>query len=286
MGMHRIVTAGAFAAAVALFSTSASAVVVYDSGGFELPRFTPGLTLQGQDIAPNGPWLKDPGTSSGVVGVTGLTTIAQSGVQAVTITRLAQSGGDTRWAVNKPIVPTPFLNIVETDVDMRVQQATYSGTPPTNTDFGPAFGLEAYDSTNPANPKLIGSLTVDATTGDVLYQQAGTGVLAETGTVVSLGAYHHFKLSVDFTAGKVLSYVDNVLVRTESFVDPTAAAFTDASIGTFAASASSGLTATGTAYLDNFTINQIPEPSTLGVVGLGLVGMLGRRRRRTAAASV
>jgi len=283
MGMHRFVTGGAFAAAVALVTSSASAVVVYDSGGFEAPRFTTGLTLQGQDIAPNGPWLKDPGTSSGVVS----TTNPQSGSQAVTITRLAQSGADARWAVNKPLIPSsPFLNVVETDVDMRVQQATYSGTPPTNTDFGPAFGLEAYDATVPATPKLIGSLTVDATTGDVLYQQAGTGVLVETGTTVSLGAYHHFKLSVDFGTGKYLSYVDNVLVHTESFVDASAVAFTDASIGTFAASASSNLTATGTSYFDNFTINQIPEPSTVGVVGMGLAGLLGRRRRRSALAAV
>lgn len=277
--MHRYVVAGAFAAAVALTSTSASAVVVYDSGGFESPRFTAGLTLQGQDVAPNGPWLKDPGTSTGVVS----TTNPQSGTQAVTITRLAQSGADTRWAVNKPLVPTPFLNIVDTAADVRVEQATFAGSPPTNTDFGPAFGLEAYDATIPATPKLIGSLTVDATTGDVLYQQAGTGVLLETGTTVTRGAYHNLRLSVDFTAGKYMSYVDGVLVHTESFVDPTAVAFTDGSIGTFAASASSTLTGTGTAYFDNYTISQVPEPAALGVLGVAMAGLAGRRRRRAAA---
>jgi len=275
LGLQSVVKLGLVAAAVALAAPATSAAVIYDSGGFEAPKFTAGAPLAGQDVI-SGPWLKDPGTSTAVV----TTTNAFTGTQDVQVTRVPGPTGDTRWSVTKPQAPATGFNVFDIDTDVRVEQSTFSGTPPTNTDFGPAFGLEAYDaSTTPLAPKLIGSVTIDATTGDVLYQAAGTGVLTETGTVVSRGAYHHLKLEVNFGTGKYSAYVDNALLHTESFVDSGILAFTDAPIVTFAASATSINTGAGTAYFDNYSINVIPEPTGAALIGLALTGLVGRRRR-------
>jgi len=278
MGLSSVAKSGLVAAAVAMAvgAPVASAALVYDSAGFESPKFLAGSNLAGQDVL-GGPWLKDPGTSTATIS----TVNAFSGTQDVQVTRVASASGDTRWSVTKPQAPATGFNVFDIDVDVRVEQATFSN----GFDFGPAFGLEAYDaSTTPLSPKLIGSLTIDATTGDVLYQAAGTGLLTETGTVVSRGAYHHLKLSVDFSTGKYRAYVDNTLLRTESFVDPGIVAFTDAPIATFAASGTSLATATGTANFDNYTINVIPEPTGAALIGLALAGFAGRRRRQIVGA--
>jgi len=279
MGLQSVVKLGLVAAAVAIASPMASAAPIYDSGGFESPKFTAGAPLAGQDVL-SGPWLKDPGTSTATIS----TVNAFTGTQDVVVTRVAGGGGDTRWAVTKPQAPAPGFNVFDIDTDVRVEQANFSGLPPTNADFGPAFGLEAYDaSTTPLTPKLIGSLTIDATTGDVLYQATGTGVLTETGTVVTRGAYHHLKLRVDFGTGKYSTFVDNNLLRTESFVNTGIVAFTDAPISTFAASGTSVNTGTGTAYFDNYAINVIPEPTGAALIGLALAGFAGRRRRQVVS---
>src|SRR4051812_25802656 len=81
---------------LALLGSSATAAELYNSGGFEPPRFTTG-NLGGQDVA-QGPWLKDSGTATAVV----QTAVAAGGLSAVQITRPATSSGDTRWAVSKP----------------------------------------------------------------------------------------------------------------------------------------------------------------------------------------
>jgi len=271
---------GLIAAAVTFVAPMASAAVVYDSAGFESPRFTAGAPVQGQDDL-NGPWLKDPGTSTATVS----TVNAFSGTQDVVVTRVAGATGDTRWAVSKPQAPATGFNVFDIDADVRVEQATFAGSPPNNTDVGPLFGLEAYDaSTTPLSPKLIGSLTIDATTGDVLYQSTGAGFLTETGTIVTRGAYHHLKLRVDFGTGKYSTYVDNALVHTESFVDSGILAFTDGPITTIAGSGTSVTSATGTAYFDNYAINVVPEPTGVALVGIALAAFAGRRRRAVSMA--
>lgn len=283
MTRQNIVSAWVCGAAIALgVGTVASAqTVIYDSGGFEPPRFVVGGSLEGQDAPPagQGPWQRDVG-STGTAVVT--TTNPNGGLQAVQVTRPASTTGDSRWAVIKPVVPTPSQSAVRIQTDVRVNQATFGGTPPNNTDFGPAFGIEAYDGSGGGSGRLIGSLTIDATTGEVRYQEAGTGNLLETGVVVSRGAYHRLGLVADFNTKTYNMFVDGNFVQSAPFVDPAAQAFTDAPLVTFAVSETGFVNATGTAFFDNYRIEQIPEPATGAVLALTAVGLLARRRRQTA----
>ena len=258
-----------------LAAASSPGAILYESAGFELPRFTASQPLQGQDNPPTGqgPWLKDSGTSTATV----QTAVVAGGLQAVQVTRLPISTGDTRWSVIEPFTPTALENIVQIDVDMRVEQSTF-----TPFDFGPAFGIEAYDGSAAGAPKLIGSVTLDARTGDVLYQQTGTGVLTETGTVIARGTFHRYSLIANFTTKRYSVLVDGGLLRTEPFVD-NAVTFTDAPIATFAATAASAGTASGTAYFDNYTITTIPEPGNVALLLGGWVLVAASRFSRCSS---
>jgi len=226
---------------------------VYDSGGFEPPRFPASQTLAGQDAAPPpplgyGPWHQDTGTSTAVA----QTDSPGGGLQSIKVTRAANPTGDTRWGINVPITPTAASNVVVIDFDLNatVNPGTNWGGP----DLGPFFGIECYDASL-GSPKMIGSLLLDAYSGDVFYQQAGTGALLTSGEFIPRNEYHHYTLSANFTAKTYSIYVDGRPVHTEGFVDATAAAFTDAPITALAATTNTVATATGTAYFDNYVIS-------------------------------
>lgn len=247
----------------------ADATQVFDSNGFEAPRYVPG-DLAGQDTL--GPWLKDAGTATAVV----QSAVKLGGTQAVQLTRPATVTGDTRFGVLKPLTPTAPLTTLRVNWDMNV---TASNTP--NVDFGPFFGAEGYDSFGAA-PKLIGSLGVDSTTGEVLIQETGTGFFIPTGQVVPFGQWNHFTLQMNYATRTYQAFVNGVASGTpEPFVDAGIVGFTDAPISTLAAQDGPGLLAPGTAFYDNYNIEIVPEPSTVAIIGLASLGLL--RRRRTVA---
>jgi autotransporter-associated beta strand protein len=220
---------------------SAQPTTLYDSAGFESPVFLLEQNLDGQDPAPpvgSGPWVQDDGTASAVVSAIN----AIDGSRSVVVTRPAAASGNTRWGVVKPAAPTLPENIVDVYFDMQVAQRTL--------EFGPLFGVEAYDGSGDA-PKLIGSLFHDASTGELVCQQAGTGTMVGTGFYPDLRIHHHYRLSLDFAAGSYSIHVNGRLVHTEGFVNPAAVAFTDAPLATVAAGDPEE---TGKAYFDNYRI--------------------------------
>ena len=73
--------------------------------------------------------------------------------------------------------------------------------------FGPFFGVEAYDDSGNA-VGLLGSLGVDATTGDVLYQAAGTGFLTETGKLINFGQWNRFQIKLDYSTHMYTTYLN------------------------------------------------------------------------------
>jgi hypothetical protein len=244
----------------------ATAATVFDSGGFEAPRYITG-ELSGQDT--QGPWLKDAGTGIAVV----QTAVKQSGAQAVQFTRPAAATGDTRYGVLKPLTPTGSLQILRVNWDMNVTQANVANVP-----FGPFLGVEGYDAFND-DPKLIGSLGVDATTGDILYQDED-GFFAETGVLAPFGQWNHYTLEMNYTNHQYTVYFNGAPLATSQFVDNELGitAFTDAPLAALAATFESISTATGTAYFDNYGIEIVPEPSTMAIIGFASLGLLRRRR--------
>lgn len=240
--------------ALLLFAASSvRAAVVYDSGGFEAPRFAASQSLTGQDPVPqplgNGPWRQDLGTSTAVV----QTDVTKGGLQSVRVTRVPGATGDTRWGINVPITPTASDNVVTIDFDLNVfiNPGSNWGGP----DLGPLFGVECYDASS-GSPKLIGSLFLDAYAGDIVYQQATNGTLQNSGRFIPRNEYHHYTLAANFTTKTYSIYVDGTLVHTEAFVDATASAFTDAPITTLAATTNYLDQAVGTAFFDNYSISQ------------------------------
>ena len=152
------------------------------------------------------------------------------------------------------------------------------------TSFGPFFGVEAYDDDGVGNSNgLIGSLGVDATTGDVLYQAAGTGVLVESGSTVAFNEWNQFRIDIDFLLNQYTIGLNGVDLLTEGFVDGAGLdQFTDAPLATFAAAPDAISQATGgSAYFDNYRVVQgkIPEPTTLVLGMLALAAAQGLRRR-------
>jgi hypothetical protein len=220
---------------------------VYDSGGFESPRFTTG-PLEGQDVL--GPWLSD----SDLTGVAQVRSeVVSTGEQAVRLSRGGATTGDVRYGVVKPVTPAGVLQLVRVSWDMNVPQNTQG------LDFGPFFGVEGYDaSVNPLLPQLAGSLGVDATTGDVLFQDGTTGALTESGANVQFGVWNHYTLELNYQSKTYTVYVNGDDKATTGFVDDAAVAFTDAPIAALAASAGSFSTAAGSAYFDNYVIDIEP----------------------------
>ena len=278
------VVAGLMAAAAS--AAPAGAAIVYDAGGFEpqpfngANRFNPGI-LPGQDTQ-FGPWVSSPGTSPTAVVQT---SVVESGSQAVRLTRPAGTNGQTSGAffhaVRKPFTPTDRYVFV--DFSMRVEPTGLRAT-----QFGPFFGIQTYDNSAAATPAVIGLLGQDATTGEVLYAEAGTfNFLA--GPAISLGEFHQYQIVMDYQTDTYSVSVDGTLVGSQAFVDDAATeidAFSDADLSTDRASFDPNSSAAGgTAYFDNYIIstsNVIPEPSmALGMVGAGF-GALLRRRRKSA----
>jgi hypothetical protein len=172
--------------------------------------------------------------------------IAKTGEQAVLVSRAANA--DTRWAMPRDGFPSQRFVIV--DWDMRVAQA------PNSQGFGPFFGVDTYDAD--VDPFVLGTLGVDASTGDVLYQFQDTGNLTETGTEVAFDQWNHFRLVLDFANDSYTALVNGAAVATTGFVDDGVAElddFTDADIAAFAASGDPiSRNLTSTAVFDNFLV--------------------------------
>jgi hypothetical protein len=269
---------------------------IVNANGFELPFsiLAGGGTgrLEGQvnppgegQVLPPGQWQRTPGgTSSAVV----QTAMVASGLQAVQVDRVANN--DARWAVQvdhlgypdypSPFPPEPAQPCICINWDMKVNQQTANPNA-----FGPFFGVEAYDDSGTIG--LLGSLGVDATTGDVLYQATGTGVLTETNSVVNFGQWNRFQIKLDYATDQYTIYRNFQSLGTFGFVDPGLEQFSDADISAIAAGGdAASQAAVGRAFFDNFLVREggcpIPEPGTFVLVGLALGGasLAARRSRR------
>jgi hypothetical protein len=215
----------------------ASAAATILSTGFESP-FTPGNLINqfGWKAAPTN-------------GFSTATVIPNGGVsnsQAVEVLRIG--GSDRRWAVPN-LVGFPSQRFVAVDWDMKVSQA------PASTGFGPFFGVDTYDDS--PGPQVLGSLGVDSSTGDVLYQLQDTGTLQETGVEIAFDQWTHFRIVLDFATDTYYGLVNGSVRAVTGFVDRQFGLdnFTDADIAAFAAGADSvSQSLSSRAVFDNFVV--------------------------------
>jgi len=273
------------ALAVASAATAGRAATIVDSQGFEPPAFSTTFLgtgqLEGQTpFAFNGTWLRTKGPGLGTATVQSGS--VDTGTQAVRVNKFANS--DDRWGV--PVSGYPANRYVCIEWSMRVEQTTGQA----NT-FGPFFGMEAYDDDS-ASIGLLGSLGVDATTGEVLYQQQNTGFLTPTGSTVAFGSWHDYDVELDYALHRYRFWLDGTLLGTQGFVDQNNVIgglneFTDANISALAAAGDPASQAlVGAADFDNFRVQDsnlpcdfvVPEPSTVALAVIGLFGWKTRRR--------
>jgi hypothetical protein len=272
---------------------------IVNANGFELPFTTVfGGTgqLEGQinpagegQILPPGQWQRTPGGTSTAV-VQSAVFAPGGGTQAVRLNRAPNN--DVRWAVQvdhlgypdfpNPFPPEPSQPLICISWDMRVEQTTgAAGT------VGPFFGVEAYSSTA-LGVGLLGSLGVDASTGNVLYQASGTGALTDSGSRVNFGQWNHFDIELDYSTDQYTISLNFAKLGTFGFVDGNLNQFSDADISAFSAAGDPASQAlTGIAYYDNFLVREgacpIPEPATPALALVGLMTLVALQRARMRA---
>ncbi|MCC6493811.1 MAG: hypothetical protein IT424_12415 [Pirellulales bacterium] len=223
---------GAALIASGLAAQVRGAGVILDTFGFE--GFVDGA-LQGQQG-----WVTAGSGSTATV----QSSLSQAGAKAVEMHRAAGAAG--RWA--KPVSGYPTGRFVILDWNMRVEP---TGAP--SGVFGPFFGVEAYDGAS--GIRLLGSLGVDATTGEVLYQIQDDGFLTPTGATAAPNEWNRYRIVLDFAADQYSMFFNGDKVASTGFVDRAFGLddFTDADLATFAAGFdTASLAQAGTAQFDNF----------------------------------
>jgi hypothetical protein len=220
-----------------VFAINAIAATVVDSTGFN--SYNNGA-LQGQSG-----WM-----AAGSGGSTATVTpdVGVQNSKGVVVNRAG--GSDYRWAVPVTGQGYPHYRYILVDWDMKLTNLGAAGA------FGPFLGVDTYNYTS--GPMVLGTLGVDATTRDLLYQAGGSGVLTEAGMLINLNQWYHYQIRLDFTLDRYQILVDGTLRGTTGFVDGPSNAFTDADIATFAAGFDSqSQSQTGSAVFDNFLVREI-----------------------------
>jgi hypothetical protein len=264
-----------------------ASITLLDTQGFEPPLFSttfdaggtgdPGQLAGQPQVPPSETWTQaGPDTSTATI-QTGFALETQA-------VELQYGGGDTRWGV--PMSINPLTVTVSFDL------AYTASTPPTVPGvgpFGPLYGVEAFDAS--AGPvSLIGSVFVDTSNGELVYQETGTGFITAIASVAPLtpSVFYGIDLVLDYTAQQYSIFVNDVLALGGiGFVDGEATAFTDASL----AAISGGVDPTGflgAGFVDNFVITAVVPEFSTGLMWAGLASIAGggcwwKRRRTTVA---
>lgn len=280
--------------AVACLAHAASAEKVIDVGGFEAASGYSTGGLVGQVAAaslPNGTF-ETIGSGDTTATVQDTVFAPGGGTQAVELTTGGFSsafGSGDFFAIFLDPADRPTTPIVVVEWDMLVDPVVPNVTDPDPgvPDFGPIFGVNPFDESGGAVSQL-GSLVVDASTGEVLFQTTGTGFLSTIndgmGGTVTVSGWNTYSIILDFVAETYTYTLNGVALGTESFIDvPVSGQLSDASLVALPGGSNAGsYTQGGTAYFDNYTITAVPEPGSLVLLaGIAAPALLGRRRQIT-----
>ncbi len=196
------------------------------------------------------------------------------GSQSVQLTRI---NSDQRWAPVFNVTPAAPNPTVEISWEMSVPLTGATTT------FGPFFGVEA-DSTAVTGHRL-GGAGIDASTGELLFETPNSFETTNglgTGYIPGPG-FHKYTLDFNFSNQAYAVSVDGIVRASNLLFLNSATTFEDASLAELQAAPSGQDTAAGTAYFDNYTISLVPEPGSIGLLGVVCAAFCLRRRRKAAA---
>jgi hypothetical protein len=239
------------------------AAVVY-STGFENPPFTVG-NLAGQDA-----WDRaDEGSAT--PSITVQTGTVKTGSQAVGFTNSQATNGESSFAyrdfttINPVTAGTPLIEI---NWDMLV---TSGGS------FAHAWQIQAYDDATSLNLVAGAGLGKDSGGGSHVSgsDAAGTGNI-DFGPGPTLGDWHNYTLTLDYALNLYAIDIDGTRRAIGAFAAGNGGTFGEIDLV-------SNNRDLDSAFFDNLSINAttgtIPEPASLGLIGVAGAMLLGRRRR-------
>ena len=271
------------AIAIAAAAARTNAAIIYDSNGFDNPtRFNPAFVntndplvignLRGQDSAVN-TWKE----AASMTGPTSSTAVVQADPTAPSLpqdVRVDYRAVDARWSPTFNIVPNVSSPLVTVDWNMKVPTAVNSD--PVNG-FGPLFGIESYGALD--GSLRLGGLGVDATTGEILYESAATGLTTTASDQTVDQGWHSYQLVFNYATQTYSAAVDGAVVASGiPFVSSQISEFTDADIS--ALGEPGGNNPTATAFFDDYKVstNAVPEPASMALIGMTILGIVTRKR--------
>jgi hypothetical protein len=248
------------------------AAILFDSNGFESPTYSTG-NLVGQ----NG-WDRVDSESPSVpnVPITVQNSVVASGSQAVQITSNSAGPGLFTYAI-QPIslasVATSGTPEIKVQWDMRV-----------NSSLSPAgvWGVQVYDNSGGGGPypyAFAGVGPVGVATNELLKVSAPDGDTAVAmPPVPSFDTFHTYVLDMNFQQGLYSLSVDGDL-RTIGALNISGTNGNLGEVDFFTFNRGSD-----TAFFDNLIVTSgtglVPEPASLGLIGVAGAMLLGRRRRK------
>ena len=253
-------------------STLYAQTTIYDSGGFESPRFSTAFAnnsiignLHGQDAGVDA-WKESTTDPAGTSDASAGTAIVQAsgggtglGAQDVLVTR---TQFDNRWAPIVSVTPTT-QNLVSISWQMLVNQSSGS-----TSNFGPFFGIEANDDAS--GDKQIAALGVDSTTGQILVYDQNTGGFNATpgDPTVAFGQLNSFLLTLDYTSFTYAVTLNGKTLETNlPFFTGDVTQFTDADIAALQDAPTAKANQSASAIFDNYLVTNstgsLPIPNII-----------------------
>ena len=271
---------------------AAADVVVFDSNGFETPTFTAG-NMTGQQG-----FQALPGSGAGTV-QTGTT---MSGSQALQINGSAllpnAAYGDANfwyksYSVASAVKPVPSGNpVVKVNFNGRVSGALAL---PSDIPFGGPY-LEGYTTSgNPLDQQAITPILLNTNGGISVFSNftvgGSDGIISSANGLLARETWYTLSAQLNFSSqsfevllnGSPVTFTEGAFSGIDvPFRNTNGPTFSIAELGFQGYYNSSFQPTFNNMYFDNFSVvaTPVPEPSTLVLGGLGLIGLAARLRKR------